>query len=85
MANTTFTFGGGPAANAMFAFGEGPTANATFAIGRGPTAIAFGGSPGAFACGSIPGGGTKEAPKRVVLVVDMVRERAGESERSDKL
>ncbi len=67
------------------AFGGGPAANVRFAFGGGLTAFAFGGSPEAFACGGVPGGGTKEALERVVPVVDMVRERAGESGRSDKL
>jgi hypothetical protein len=96
--NATFAFGGGPAANAMFAFRGGLAANATFVFGGGlaanttfafvggPTANAtFKGSPEAFAGGGVPGGGTKEALEWVVPVVDMVRERAGESERSDKL
>ena len=61
---------------ATIAFGGGLVANVTFA---------FGGLPEAFACGGVPGGGTKEAPERVVPVVDMVRERTGESKRSDKL
>jgi hypothetical protein len=78
----TFAFGGGPTA---IAFGGGPAANMTFAFGGGPMAIAFGGLPEAFACGGIPGGGTKEAPERVMPVMDMVCERAGESKRSDKL
>ncbi len=69
---------------ATIAFGGGPVANVTFAFGGGPTALAFGGSPEAFACRGVPEGGMKKAPERVVPVVDMVCERAGESERSDK-
>ncbi len=60
-----------------FAFGGGPV---TFALGGGPVTFKFGGAPAAFACRGGLGGAAKEAPARVVPVVDIVREHAGERE-----